>query len=569
MAKVFEFQGPDGKTHTIEGPDDATPEQAFQMLQQQLGAQPSTAMDVLKSAGTGIVKGALGLTGLAGDVESLGRFAVDKGAEALGYDSPGYSGTTVLPTSKQVIDGAERKFGKFYEPQTTAGQYAETVGEFLPGSVAGPGRMATKLAVGATSGAASEAAGQATEGTALEPWARMGAAFATPLAIKKASRVVTPAVGKSEEHVRQAAHLQNIEGVRDLTAGQYTGNRALRAWEAHLGSAAGAGDRYANRLQRQGEQFTAAALRRTGSDARRTTPEAMREIRDRIGQQMDDIAARNFTQMDTDLDLDLNTIWMDYIDLIEGQPKNIVVDAMRKIYDTTANGGRMTGEQYSTLSSRLRRSADATDDNELRRTLQRIRTALDDNMERHIRAPEDMAAWREARRQYRNFVPIKEAAAKSGEDVAEGILSPSGLRESVKSQSENAYVFDEGDLTNLTRAGESVMKPIPNSGTPERTAAENIVRGITNAAGSLVTGKPASAAAGLAASLAPGASGQVLMSPWMQWYLSNQATANFQRNFSPKILAMIQLLNSADAGAEGVPLRGGIGPRYEDGNLRK
>jgi hypothetical protein len=37
--KTFEFADPNGKTHTLEGPDDATPEQAFAILQQQLGAQ--------------------------------------------------------------------------------------------------------------------------------------------------------------------------------------------------------------------------------------------------------------------------------------------------------------------------------------------------------------------------------------------------------------------------------------------------------------------------------------------------------------------------------------------------
>src|SRR3990167_9793941 len=38
--KSFDFEGPDGKIHTIDGPDDATPEQAFAALQIQLGKQP-------------------------------------------------------------------------------------------------------------------------------------------------------------------------------------------------------------------------------------------------------------------------------------------------------------------------------------------------------------------------------------------------------------------------------------------------------------------------------------------------------------------------------------------------
>lgn len=569
MAKVFEFQGPDGKTHTIEGPDDATPEQAFQMLQQQLGAQPSTAMDVLKSAGTGIVKGALGLTGLAGDVESLGRFAVDKGAEALGYDSPGYSGTTVLPTSKQVIEGAERKFGKFYEPQTTAGQYAETVGEFLPGSVAGPGRMATKLAVGATSGAASEAAGQATEGTALEPWARMGAAFATPLAVSKTAKAITPVVSKSPEHTRLAEHLRQNEGVHSLTAGQRTGNEGLKGAESHLGQMPGAGNRLQNMTQRQGEEFTGAAMRRVGSDANRTTAQNMDEAFDRIGQQFDDLAARNFTRMDADLDVDLNTVWNDYSALVnESQRAPIVADTINDIYNALGSGRPFTGERYQAWRSRLDRQARKTSDPQLREALLGIRNALDDNMARHM-TPEDAAAWAEARRQYRNIIPIEDAASKAGADAAEGILSPSTLRNSVVAQNKRAYVRGEGDLADLARAGEAVMKPVPQSGTPWRTASENLLRGVGNSVGSLLMGKPGVASAELLSSVSPSTAGRILMHPWTQWYLSNQGTANFQRHFDPRTLAMIQLLNSADAGAEGVTLRGGIGPRYEDGNLRK
>lgn len=35
---VFEFKSPEGKTYQITGPEGATQEQAFQILQQQIGA---------------------------------------------------------------------------------------------------------------------------------------------------------------------------------------------------------------------------------------------------------------------------------------------------------------------------------------------------------------------------------------------------------------------------------------------------------------------------------------------------------------------------------------------------
>lgn len=77
---TFEFTGPDGKTYEIQGPDGATQEQAFSMLQQQLGnptsqqpaAQPQPGLldQVGRSAGLAARMGlqaATGTVGMVGD----------------------------------------------------------------------------------------------------------------------------------------------------------------------------------------------------------------------------------------------------------------------------------------------------------------------------------------------------------------------------------------------------------------------------------------------------------------------------------------------------------------------
>lgn len=46
----FLFTDPDGRTHSITGPDGATPQQAFEMLQKQLGAKPAAPPDPYKEA---------------------------------------------------------------------------------------------------------------------------------------------------------------------------------------------------------------------------------------------------------------------------------------------------------------------------------------------------------------------------------------------------------------------------------------------------------------------------------------------------------------------------------------
>ena len=47
---TFDFKSPDGKTYSIQGPEGATQEQAFQILQQQLGGPPAAPPDKYQQA---------------------------------------------------------------------------------------------------------------------------------------------------------------------------------------------------------------------------------------------------------------------------------------------------------------------------------------------------------------------------------------------------------------------------------------------------------------------------------------------------------------------------------------
>ena len=60
-----------------------------------------------------------------------------------------------------------------FRGNTLAGRFAGTAAEFIPGSLGGGGgQLRNALAYGVIPGLASEGAGQLTEGTAAEPWAR-------------------------------------------------------------------------------------------------------------------------------------------------------------------------------------------------------------------------------------------------------------------------------------------------------------------------------------------------------------------------------------------------------------
>lgn len=141
--------------------------------------QVSPAADIGKGAWSGVKSGVAGIIGLPGDVAKGMRWTAEQAGRLVGspvdqayIEGKGPVGTSLSPTSDVIEKGLNSVLGKKYEPQTTAGKYARTISSFAPG-VLGPGGMVRNLIRFAVApGAASEAAGQATEGTELEPYAR-------------------------------------------------------------------------------------------------------------------------------------------------------------------------------------------------------------------------------------------------------------------------------------------------------------------------------------------------------------------------------------------------------------
>jgi hypothetical protein len=178
-------------------------------------AEPiSTGEDMARSAGTGLIEGGASTFGGIGDLrEMLGagaKWAGDKlGAEGLtlpGLPEPmpvrvlrqatqktmqaagvdprisklatimtGPGGVSDAPTSREVT-GAVTKDKPLYQPQTKAGKYSRTVASFAPAALT-PGGPVRKAANVVVPGLMSEAAGQATEGSQFEPYARVAAAM--------------------------------------------------------------------------------------------------------------------------------------------------------------------------------------------------------------------------------------------------------------------------------------------------------------------------------------------------------------------------------------------------------
>lgn len=473
-----------------------------------------TILDVGKSAASGVARGAADLVGLPGTLGDMFNSGMSYITGLPELPKSPVSGQTVRGAASAVTGGATD-----YQPQTTAGEFASTAGEFIPGAIAFGGMSPQNIArYGILPGLASEGAGQLTEGTALEPWARVGAAMSAPMVPAFVQRMITPNAISPER--LQAAQTLRAEGITP-TAGQITGGRNLRAMESELG-----GNRTAQIMDDQATAFTDAAMRRAGG-AGRATPDNMTAIRDRLSQGFDDISARNSVRLDQGIVADVNRARSEYMRVLPTEQRQIFQNLSDDIATRfRAGGGSMPGADYQTIRSRLSRMAqnNRNRDPEFAEAIRGLRNALDDGMARSV-APDDAAEWARLRREYGNMKVLEKAATGAGENAALGTISPAKLRQSAVAGRQGQYARGEGDFDQLARAGEALLRPLPDSGTATRLNARTL-GGIMGAGGAgtgaLVNGPGGAVAGALLGMAAPTVAGHALMSRPVQAYLANQ-----------------------------------------------
>lgn len=253
----FEIQGPDGSIYEIEAPDQASAVAAFQKFNTAQSSGPSVTEDVAKSAGSGLVRGATGLLGMIPDLGvALGaardRYITNPILEKLGYEKTNpdsFNPASVVGSQSinRAIDNATGAPVTSYKPQTVPGEYARTIGEFAPGAIV-PGGVAAKVVGGVLAPAiASETAGQAFKGTALEGPARLVGALGAGGVAAMASRPATA----------EAAVAAGMRGVDDATvtaAGQLMQEAQARGinltWPEAIAQASGGGARGMTNMQR-------------------------------------------------------------------------------------------------------------------------------------------------------------------------------------------------------------------------------------------------------------------------------------------------------------------------------
>ena len=199
--------------------------------------QPSTVEDVVKSGASGLARGTadiLAMPANMGDAINSGmtwlydtatgsntadtkqQYYADRNKsinDAIGFaifpeDGGSFLGSGNLRRGLSYLTGGATD----YQPQTTVGEYARTISEFAPSAVFAPGNIPAKIAQTAIPAVMSETAGQITEGSALEPYARIVGALGGSLLTSAAmSRPVQGALGIGNEKRAQGAIREALE----------------------------------------------------------------------------------------------------------------------------------------------------------------------------------------------------------------------------------------------------------------------------------------------------------------------------------------------------------------------
>lgn len=198
--------------------------------------------DVIGTGAAGVLRGIKGIVETPEMLVRLGKRGAEEINQFTGVRDPNEEKTAVFDTAtgRGIQSGYEGVAGLFgadpsglqRKGETTTAQYAGTIGEFLPAAAslnpvsigkdaflrASP--SATKAMVAA--GIGSETAGQLTEGTEYEPYARVVGAFASPAAISGLKGIKNKTVQFTQKRAIEKPAVETARQAKDASYAAFT-----------------------------------------------------------------------------------------------------------------------------------------------------------------------------------------------------------------------------------------------------------------------------------------------------------------------------------------------------------
>lgn len=363
----------------------------------------------------------------------------------------------------------------------TFGNVVSPVNKALPFTSAGP--LATRVAVGAASGAGSAALAPVTDGDywgAKQNQVLTGAAFggATPVVTSGVSRVISPKASTNP----QVSKLRS-EGITP-TAGQILGGAAART-EEKLSSLPLVGDAIINAKTRAAGQLNRAVANRALSPVGSKLPEGMvgREavefVGDTLGKKYDELlpgltvkADREFADNITSLSSMLRNGSLDP-KYANGFDRFMRTNVLNKFKGQNALTGQTVKDIESDLGQTIARYSKSQDpDAQLYAdALKEVQSNLRDLVSRsNPQAAKELKAINTG---YANFKRMERAAASLGPEDG-GAFSAAQLQNAVKAldKSKDKRAFSRGSalMQDLSESAKGVLgSKVPNSGTADRS----------------------------------------------------------------------------------------------------
>ncbi|MTJ81728.1 MAG: hypothetical protein F8N37_12020 [Telmatospirillum sp.] len=410
---------------------------------------------------------------------------------------------------------------------------------FMPAPAAGLlGRIGQGAATGGAAGALygfNDGEGGAvdrTKNALISGGIGFGTGVALPAMVAGGARAISPGASRLTPEETRLAQVAADNGIA-LTPGQQTGSKVLRTVESVFSGLPLTSSKQAQIVGNQQTAFNRAILARAGIDADNAAPDVLAAGKGALGQQFNDLAARNNVALDNPLLDALSTVQQNAQKALEPDQQPIIARYIDGILD---QGDQMDGPLYQATRSALSRRAASSNNPELANNLRDIRGALDDAAARSI-SPEDADAWNTARQQYGNLKTVM--AAMNGPHADSGNIPPTQLRQAVaRSVGTDAYATGGGDLNDLARVGSAFLRDKSTvNGNVERTTIAHLLTGGL-AAGGMEGGGPIAAALAASAGLAlPKLLQLAYYSKPGQAFLTNQLTSDLTRS-SPLAAAL-------------------------------
>lgn len=498
---TFEFTSPQGKTYEVQGPEGATADQAFQILQRQLGAgAPTQSPDARPAIGSS----------KANQIPTSGYPQAPKsdrppelpedsfGKKLLAYPDMMMglgAGALMAPVSQVGGIAGTLASGQYGTPQGI--KAGEDVMRRIQSMAYQPRTKTASDVLGAISDLTDKSKLGAVvpdiprvapfAKTELAPPAVLNAAKKTEQAVKD-----VPKAFKPDPETLALARKAKSYGI-PLRPDMLSDKKIVRM----MGEAAEQVPLSGSKTQQRQEAFNKALISQIGGDAKATklTPQVFQQALDKSGgaigriyakttisgdkfSKLDQIAKKADAMETTDNAKIVKGYVAEVKDKIKGatatSEKKMVVDKdgnlVWKQGESKTTPGTIDGTVLRKLDSDIGDRIRSVQDSDLRNNLRQIQDVMRDALNSSLKDEADKAALKQARTQYAKALTLEPLVAKS----PTGNVSPAGLMAAMTATKTGKRMMARGkagDMGDLARIGQRFLKEPPSSGTAERALA--------------------------------------------------------------------------------------------------